>query len=154
MTTLLFIQSITSSNWEEIKIKCIPFLVCITCDTIAMVIDLISGIRKAKQRGELRSSEGYKRTVDKALKYYSLLILCFLVDVIASMIVSVPYFTLAAGIGIILIEIKSWYEKADEKDRNDIATIAALVKSKDDIVKAAADQVLINLKNKDNETDN
>lgn len=141
MNTLTFIQSIEAHDWESFKLKCTPFVVCIICDTIAMFIDLIAGVRKARQRGEIRSSYGYKRTVDKALKYYSLLLLCFMIDVIASLIITVPYFTMAAGIGIIMIEIKSWYEKADEKEKKDINMIAEILKNKDDIVKAVTETI-------------
>lgn len=148
--TLLFMNAIVAGDWEQFKIKCIPFLVCITCDTIAMVVDLISGVRKAYKRGDVRTSTGYKRTVDKALKYYSLLILCFLIDVIASMVVTVPYFTMAAGIAIVVIEVISWYEKADKKEKRDINIMANILANKDDIVKAVASEITKNIKDETN----
>lgn len=151
MTGLLFIRAIESGDWEELKMRCVPFLVCIVCDTAALLIDLVAGVRKAKQRKEFRTSTGYKRTIDKALKYYSLLILCFLVDVIASLVVDVPYFTMLAGGGIILIEIKSWYENADKKVKKDVnfaAEIAAeILKSKSLIAKDVIEALKQNTKN-------
>ena len=36
---------------------------------MAMIIDLGSGLYKAKQRGELRSSEALKRTLTKFISY-------------------------------------------------------------------------------------
>lgn len=44
--------------------------------------DLWSGVRKAKRRGEVRSSYGFKRTVDKLARYYNLLIALTVVDCI------------------------------------------------------------------------
>ena len=46
----------------------------------AAMADLCSGIRKAKLRGEVRSSYGFKRTVDKLARYYNLLIALTVVD--------------------------------------------------------------------------
>ena len=43
--------------------------------------DLWSGVRKAKRRGEVRSSYGFKRTVDKLARYYNLLIALSLIHI-------------------------------------------------------------------------
>ncbi|MFQ8804431.1 MAG: hypothetical protein ACLR8Y_04040 [Alistipes indistinctus] len=40
----------------------------------AIVMDLWSGVRKARRRHELRMSNGYKRTVDKIARYYNMLL--------------------------------------------------------------------------------
>ena len=42
---------------------------CIAATIGAMFVDLVSGIMKAKQRGEARTSTGYKKTAIKAKKY-------------------------------------------------------------------------------------
>lgn len=42
--------------------------------------DLWAGVRKAKQRGEMRTSEAYKRTVEKISKYFNMLFALTLVD--------------------------------------------------------------------------
>ena len=44
---------------------------------MAVGTDMWSGVRKAKRRGEVRSSYGFKRTVDR---YYNLLIALTVVD--------------------------------------------------------------------------
>lgn len=46
----------------------------------AVMADLISGVRKAKKRGELRSSYGFRKTVDKLGKYYLPLFALTVVD--------------------------------------------------------------------------
>ena len=43
--------------------------------------DLWSGVRKAKIRGEVRSSYMYKKTVDKIARYYNALLALTIVDV-------------------------------------------------------------------------
>ena len=43
----------------------------------AMIVDLISGLRKAKIRGEYRSSEALKRTFTKFIKEFQIFIFIF-----------------------------------------------------------------------------
>lgn len=91
--------------------------------------DLESGVRKAKQRGEYRTSEGYKRTIDKIAKYYNMLIALSLVDCLQIAcifychwfygydILMLPWFT-AIGTGYIgFVEVKSIREPADIKEK-------------------------------------
>ena len=42
--------------------------------------DLWAGVRKAKKRGEFRTSEGYKRTIDKISKYFNMMLALTFVD--------------------------------------------------------------------------
>ena len=37
---------------------------------LAMLIDLISGVQKARARGEATTSQGFKKTCEKARKYF------------------------------------------------------------------------------------
>lgn len=96
---------------------------------LAILADLWSGVRKAKQNGIARSSYGYKRTIDKISRYYNVLLALSVID--AMQIASLwyleqyygwkfpmfPFVTLVGAIGICLIEIKSIYEKAEDKVR-------------------------------------
>lgn len=98
---------------------------------LAMMADLWSGVRKAKQRGDRRTSYGYQRTVAKASRYYNMMIALTVID--AMQIVGVwylstfynwtipifPIVTLIGAVGIGLIEIRSIYEKAEDKAKND-----------------------------------
>lgn len=98
---------------------------------LAILADLWSGVRKAKQNGVARSSYGFKRTVDKIARYYNVMLALTVVDAMqmASLwyleqyndwsIPIFPFVTLAGAIGICLIEIKSIYEKAEDKVRID-----------------------------------
>lgn len=146
----LFIPSIEAGDITLFKMKMIPVIACFICVTIAMLIDLGLGVMKAKERGEVRSSVGFRMTVSKSVMYYSLLFLCFLIDFLDSILVSAPFFILSASIGLICVEIKSWYEKADKKGKQMIDVASNIVLKKDDIVKAVAE--VINTQNADNET--
>ena len=44
---------------------------CIAATIGAMFVDLVSGVLKARQRGEARTSTGYKKTATKARKYFT-----------------------------------------------------------------------------------
>lgn len=90
--------------------------------------DLWAGVRKAKKRGEYRTSEGYKRTISKMAKYYNLLLASTALDVVQIALLfylhygygwdipMVPIFTLVATIYIAFVEIKSIQEPADIKE--------------------------------------
>jgi hypothetical protein len=115
---------------------------------IAIVADLWSGVRKAKTNGVARSSYGYRRTVDKISRYYNVLLALTVVD--AMQMISIwyldkyyhydrlpmfPFITLVGAIGLCLIEIKSIYEKAEDKVRIENVTALAgkIITNKDDI---------------------
>lgn len=133
---------------------------------IMILADLWSGVRKAKKRGEIRSSYGYKRTIDKIARYYNALIALTVIDCMQMAGVwyltcyycwTVPIFplvTLIGAIGMCAVEIKSIYEKADEKVKDDYQDVALLVaeiaKHKTDPSEVAA-AVIEYLNNKDKE---
>lgn len=95
---------------------------------VLIFCDLWAGVRKAKKRGEYRTSEGYKRTISKMAKYYNLLLASTAVDVVQIALLfylhygyrwdipMVPLFTLVATIYIAFVEIKSIREPADIKE--------------------------------------
>lgn len=91
--------------------------------------DLRAGIRKAKQRGEYRTSCGYKRTIEKIAKYFNmtfamsiidflqLAIIMFLYRFYELDIIMLPWFTLLALGYVGFVEVKSIWEPADIKER-------------------------------------
>ena len=106
---------------------------------LSVIADLISGLRKAKRRGEARRSKALRRTVDKVCRYYNALFALSVID--AMQIIAVlylqavngfeipvaPVFTFLGSICIALIEVKSIHEKAEEKEQDDAEKVARLL---------------------------
>ena len=122
---------------------------------VAMAVDLASGLNKAKQRGEIRSSWGLKRTLSKLIMYEGAMIITHGIDALmqASHILkllglealdAVPFFTCVVGVFLLVVEALSVYESADRKTQTElsrVATAAGEWVSKESLVEALA-QVL------------
>lgn len=106
----------------------------------AVIADLISGVRKAKARSEARRSKAFRRTVDKIARYYNALFALTVIDImqIAGIIYLrvieeftslplLPIFTLIGSLGIALIEVKSIYEKSEEKEQQQYNDVTKLL---------------------------
>lgn len=133
---------------------------------LAILTDLWSGVRKAKLRGEARTSYGFRRTVDKLARYYSLLLMLTIIDAMhvsgflyvnklyGYNIPLVPIITFIGSIGLGLIELKSIYEKAEDKDMRRVSDLAyTLLKDKNN-AKALTKIIVEYLNEKDNEGPN
>lgn len=71
----------------------------------AMSVDFVFGVRKAKQRHEARTSTGFKKTATKAQKYFSpFMVLCFM-DLISSVIIPFPAFSMIWAVYCIFVSI-------------------------------------------------
>jgi hypothetical protein len=131
---------------------------------VMIMTDLWSGIRKAKSLGEERKSYKYRSTVKKTAQYYNVLIALTVVD---SMQMSAvwyfeqyyhntvwffPFMTLGGAFFLCLIEIKSIYEKAEDKEEFDRAgqVIGRIILNKDDKEEIAR-SIKEYLNNSDNE---
>jgi len=94
---------------------------------VMILTDLWSGVRKAKKKNIIRSSYGFRRTVDKVARYYNTLIALSVIDAMQMAgvwyldkyygynIPLIPIITMLGAIGIGLIELKSIFEKAEDK---------------------------------------
>jgi len=102
---------------------------CFISVFIAIIVDLISGIRKAKKSKQEIRSKPLSRTVMKFVVYESAMIITTMIDYMLHFshlfvlmklhpIVGVPVITCLAGVFICIIEIFSIFEKADEKTRH------------------------------------
>jgi phage-related holin len=114
---------------------------------MAMIIDLGSGLYKAKQRGELRSSEALKRTLTKFISYEGGLVIAAMVDMLINMahffelfginaLSNIPVVTILVGIFLLIVEFMSVREKADEKTKKqqaDTASVLAKLLTKEDV---------------------
>lgn len=130
--------------------------------------DFWSGIRKAKKNGIVRSSYGFRRTVEKIKEYYNAMIALTIIDAMQVTalwyletyykyeIPMFPFVTLVGAIGLCIIEIKSIYEKAEDKQRfhEAGALLSSIAKHKTDIEeisKSVAEYLQNNSKEKQDE---
>lgn len=91
--------------------------------------DLWAGVRKAKQRGEFRTSEGFKKTVGKINKYFAMHFAMTLVDAVQISLLymlyreysydipMLPVFTLVGVLYEAYVEITSIMEPANIKEK-------------------------------------
>lgn len=104
----------------------------------AMIVDLISGLRKAKIRGEYRSSEALKRTFTKFITYEGGMIIAIGVDLLIHLsrlvnlfgleaIYAVPVITCLVGVFLLVVEFISVREKADQKAKKQMNDAAILL---------------------------
>lgn len=124
---------------------------------VAMSIDLGAGLYKAKQRKEIRSSWGLKRTVSKFIMYEGGMLIAAGIDLLIhfcklflllhfDILYGLPVITCLTGIYLLVIEYMSMREKADEKMRTEMSRVeamAAKMVKKEDLVEALT-QAIIN----------
>lgn len=91
--------------------------------------DLWAGVRKAKQRGEFRTSEGFKKTIGKINKYFAMHFAMTLVDAVQISLLymlhreygyDIPMLPVFTFIGICyeaFVEVRSIMEPADIKEK-------------------------------------
>lgn len=126
---------------------------------VAMGVDLASGLYKAKIRGEVHSSWGLKRSVQKFILYEGAILIAGGIDILfltsqvtkllgCEALTGIAIFTCIIAILLCIVEIWSLREKADEKTRKDInragELIGSIVERKqiaDAIGKAIADAI-------------
>ena len=105
---------------------------------MAMVIDLLSGINKARQNGKMRTSWGLKRTISKFIMYEGSLLIAAGVDVLMhashlydllhlDAIRGVPFVTCLVGAFLCVVEFMSVHESADVKTKKEWTDTARLI---------------------------
>lgn len=141
--SLLIIQSLLTNDYESLRIKLGIVAITWLFVAVAIIIDLISGVQKAKERGEMRTSYGFKQTVNKAVLYYAFMLFAFMFDGIGMFFYPLPIVTFIAAAFLILIECKSVFEKAHDKDKRkfnkSLQELATLLQNKDDLAQGLID---------------
>ena len=111
---------------------------CMAAMLVAMVVDLIFGVRKANQNGEATTSTGLKKTCDKARKYFSPFMATVCIDIIAACAnLQVPIFSMLWSAYCVFCEFISIREKAWQKAeiRKQERTMKVILENKEDIAK-------------------
>lgn len=128
-----------SELWDMLssKIGILAFVYVIVLVMVAL--DLWSGVRKAKQRGEYRSSDGYKRTIKKLGQYYNTILAITATDVLqmgalwhynSTNGANFPLFPFLTAIGaafVCFVEIRSICESADKKTKGEYQEAAKML---------------------------
>lgn len=121
--------------------KLVGFLLEYIVIFMAICADLVVGIRKAKREGKLRTSFGFRKTLDKVIQYYSAVFFLSFVDILQMYLVgglmrdlgwtlfSFPIITFIATFYICIIEYRSIREKRDVKVNARIDEITTLLSS-------------------------
>ena len=132
---------------------------------IFIALDFWAGIRKAKKRGDMIRSDKMKRTMDKVSRYYNAILAMLVVDLIQmsafvfmylylgwANAYTFPVFTMLATLFVAAVEIKSIYEPADAKEKQelkDVQALAVAIASHKDDVKEIAEAIAEYLKKND-----
>ncbi len=101
--------------------------------------DFWAGNRKARQRGEPILSDKWQRTVAKISRYYNMLLALTVLDCMQMACIwfldnyygyhlpMFPVITLFGAFAVGAIEVKSIFEKAEDKAKKDVSDVAVLV---------------------------
>lgn len=139
------IEDFIYGNMEELRFELLIIAGVWVLVMLSVMIDLYFGVQKARMLNELRTSQGYVRTVRKISFYYAMLTFALffdLIDLFTPLILPFPLSiapigTIIAGVVLILIEGKSVFEKGEDKDRRKIKAnlnlLVELLRSKDNL---------------------
>lgn len=105
---------------------------------LAMIIDLGAGLYKAKQQGELRTSEALRRTLSKFISYEGGLMIATIADLFihlckfyqlvgVGILIGVPVVSILVGLFLLVVEFLSVREKADVKTKKQQEQAAELL---------------------------
>ncbi len=104
-------------NVENLKRMLTVVLILWSLMIVAVLVDLWSGIEKAKARKEYVNSGGFRRTFAKVGEYWRVLAMLLLVDIIGNIFpwYSFPFASVLGTVAVIAIEFRSVIENLREK---------------------------------------
>ena len=126
---------------EHLYRSALVIAICMGALIVSMAVDLLFGIKKARQNGEATTSKGLKKTCDKARKYFSPFMVTVCIDLIACIVMPFPVFSMIWAGYCVFCEFMSVREKSWQKAeiRKQEKTISILLENKDDLAKAFAE---------------
>lgn len=128
---------------EHLYLTSLIIVLCVGAIIVAMGVDLVFGIRKAKANGEATTSTGLKKTCTKSKKYFSPLITLVCIDIISCIVIPFPVFTMVWAAYCVSCEFLSVREKSWQKAeiRKQEKTVRILLENKDDIANLIAEAI-------------
>lgn len=129
---------------EHVYLHIVLICLCVGGMLVAMGVDLIFGVRKAKALGLATTSTGYKKTCEKGRKYFMPFSVLMCIDLIGCIILPAPFFSMIWAAWCIFCEFKSVREKAWTKAelRKAEKTMSIIVENKDDIARMVAEIIM------------
>lgn len=139
--------------FEDIERMLSVMVVAMVIVFVAMVVDLASGINKARLNGRIRTSWGLKRTMSKFIMYEGGMLIAGGVDVLMhsshlydllhiDALKGVPFITCLVGAFLCVVEFMSVREKASVKMKKEFGETAKMLgqlASREDFVKVLAE---------------
>lgn len=136
--TQIFFNSLINKDFEALCGKLSLVIIMWGIVLVAIVIDLISGLQKVSKQGKPHTSLGFRRTVTKTVQYYGLMCFAFMFDILSSLVLPLPYFTMIASCFLVFIEAKSVFENIHNDDRKrinrSIKDLIIMIENKDDLL--------------------
>ena len=126
------------NDFNGLKLMALMVGVAALVVVIAIMLDLASGLRKAKLLGEARSSYAYERTTTKLMRNGSLVLIMAMIDLLLffghlweliglTLLNNVPVITFIAAAWMCFVQAESIREKAEDKaERKSAATLKQL----------------------------
>ncbi len=123
---------------EHLYRSALIIAICMGALVVSMAVDLFFGIKKAKENGEATTSRGFKKTCDKARKYFSPFMVAVCIDLMTCVVIPIPVFSMIWAGYCVFCEFVSVREKSWQKAeiRKQERTLSVLLENKDDIAKA------------------
>lgn len=155
------IAELLNQNYDYIFAMLIQLSMMWIAILVAMLIDLYFGIKKSKSLGEHTTSEGFRRSIEKFVYYYSMMTFALIfdfLDVITPLFLPfplsiTPLFSLFCTVALIFTEAKSVREKASDKLRRktdkSFREVVSLIEKRQDLMNEIID--LIKTKKNENE---
>ena len=126
---------------EHLYMTALIIAICMGALVVSMGVDLFFGIKKAKENGEATTSTGFKKTCDKARKYFSPFMAAVCIDLIVCIVLPFPVFSMIWAGYCVFCEFVSIREKSWQKAeiRKQEKTLSVMLENKDDIAKMIAE---------------
>jgi len=112
MTSKFIIEQAVHGKWDCVVVWCSVAVVSAIFMLIASIIDLYTGVKRAKANNEAVYSGGFRKTINKDINYYIIFFIAYFIDILASSFPfwELPYLSVLVAIACIVIEGKSVLE--------------------------------------------
>ena len=130
---------------DHLYVHLLLIVLSVAAVLLAMTVDFVTGLQKARRRGVARTSQGLKKTAAKATKYFTPYMVLVGIDLISCVVMPFPAFSMLWAAYCVYCEFKSVREKSWQKAEIERAgrTMSVIIENKEDIARLAA-EILFN----------